>query len=139
MKNVFLIPTNEVSNLTDCHDNKLHLNDTRYLREYLYIYIINDERPKRHEYFINNENKVIKSSSDHTICNHKKIVLTNDPKLETVQQLTEEQLKEFVNNPCEFVEVEHDYLLWKKSEIEKLSDCYSVSFSREKIKQKEKS
>ena len=50
MKNLNLLPTDKPSRLSDCHDNKLHLDDVRYLKNYLNIYITSDEQFKDGEY-----------------------------------------------------------------------------------------
>ena len=46
MKNIHVLSTNKPSRLSDCHDNKLHLDDVRYLRNYKNIYITSDEEIK---------------------------------------------------------------------------------------------
>jgi hypothetical protein len=115
-KNIWLLPTNEPSRLSDCHNNKLHLDDVRYLRNYQNIYITSDENIKDCDWVINiftnkisfiyniiaynadNKNKII----------WKKIILTTDPTLiaDGIQPIPDEFLEWFIKNPsCEFVEV----------------------------------
>ena len=46
MKNIHVLSTNKPSRLSDCHDDRLHLDDVRYLRNYKNIYITSDEEIK---------------------------------------------------------------------------------------------
>lgn len=46
MKNLHILPTDKRSSLSNCHDNKLHLDDVRYLKDYQNICITNDEEIK---------------------------------------------------------------------------------------------
>jgi hypothetical protein len=52
MKNIHLIPTSQPSRLSDCHNNKLHLDDVKYLRNYQNIYITSDEEIKEGDWFL---------------------------------------------------------------------------------------
>jgi hypothetical protein len=68
----------------------------------------------------------------------KKIILTTDVDLiaDGVQAINDEFLEWFVKNPsCGNVEIETDYLLWKNSKKEKLSDCYKIIIPQEEPKQ----
>lgn len=158
-KNVFLIPTSEASRLIKNQNDKLLLTiQTLPLDSGLgcfpqYIYITNNEEIK-YCYVLTDLDKIVKINKDNEELwhqyNSKKIVLTNDPKLETVQQLTEEQLREFVNNPCEFVEVvkelrafdsQNRYVEYAMEKGDYVKSFYSVSLtpylSRENKKQTE--
>ena len=46
MKNIHLLPTPKPSRLSDCHNNKLYLDDVRYLKSYQNIYVTNLEEIK---------------------------------------------------------------------------------------------
>jgi hypothetical protein len=113
MKNFYILPSSEPSVLSDCHDNKLYLNDVRYLRNYQHIYITSvfEEIKNRDWVIYNNELQKsdgisFKSKVD------KKIILTTDPKLikDGVQKIDNEFLAWIIKNPtCEFVELDKNY------------------------------
>jgi hypothetical protein len=113
MKNVHVLPTDKPSRLSDCHNNKLHLDNVRYLRSYQNIYITNDELPKIDEWGINVKNNVIYKDKgfvptgyEEVYC--RKIILTTDQDLikDGVQAIDDEFLEWFVKNPsCEEVEI----------------------------------
>jgi hypothetical protein len=121
MKNLHLIKTDKPSRLfLNKMNNKLLLDSDTYSNlekilpnsKYQNIYITNDDRPKKYDYFISEKNEIIKSSNDHTICNHKKIILSTDEYLiaDRVQSIDDEFLQWFVNNSsCEFVEVKKGF------------------------------
>ena len=110
MKNIHVLPTDKPSRVA-YNFSKLILN-SKLLSPVLYktqhIYITSNDRPKRYDYFLNGKGKIIKSSSDHSICDHKKIILTTDQDLinDGVQSIDDEFLEWFIKNPsCEEVEV----------------------------------
>ncbi len=121
MKNVHILPTDKPSRLSDCHDNKLHLDDVRYLRNFQNIYITSDEEIKENDWYwlekiniIGSESGIYKSedkkiSKINTLtCNCKKIILTTDQDLiaDGVQAIPDEFLEWFVKNPkCEMVKI----------------------------------
>ena len=115
MKNLFLLKTEKPSRLSDCHDNKLHLDDVRYLRNYKNIYITSDEEIiGGKEWFLDlTDNSLFKNQTDKPMSKVlfpecKKIVLTTDQDLikDGVQAIDDEFLEWFVKNPnCEEVKV----------------------------------
>lgn len=143
MKNIFLIPTDNPSRIYVRNDVTPPFY-SNFQGEALNIYITNDEEIK------DGKNCIAFSSDDcegelETFNNFVKysrkplkVVLTSDPKLETVQQLTEEQLRDFVYNPCEFVEVQKHFGKEYVDELDGFGydiDYFSVSFPRENKKQ----
>lgn len=112
MKNIHILPTDKPSRLSDCHNNKLHLDDVRYLKNYLNIYITSDEEIKEGDWFLNKISmKPYKHIWDDYFNNigEEKIILTTDQDLikDGVQAIDDELLEWFVKNPsCESVEVE---------------------------------
>ncbi len=50
--NLWVIPTDKPSRLSDCHNNKLYLDDVRYLRNYKNIYITSNEEIKEGDWHI---------------------------------------------------------------------------------------
>jgi hypothetical protein len=116
MKNIHVLPTDKPSRLSDCHNNKLHLDDVRYLRNYQNIYITSDEEIKDGEYCITKTNEVIKFKKSYTQgFLYKKIILTTDQDLikDGVQAIDDEFLEWFVTNanesgvPFDRCEVKH--------------------------------
>ena len=124
MKNIHILSTEKPSRLSDCHDNKLHLDDVRYLRNYKNIYITSDEEIKEGDWVVFNELEIVKctyskngeflfsepltSSSNHHFSYFKKIILTTDQDLieDGVQPIPDEFLEWFVkNSSCERVKV----------------------------------
>jgi hypothetical protein len=116
-KNIWLLPTNEPSRLSDCHNNKLHLDDVRYLRNYQNIYITSDEEIKEGDWVfqecLNMPHRLIKADTENVkVLNDlnkcKKIILTTDQDLinDGVQPIPDEFLEWFVKNPsCEDIEI----------------------------------
>jgi len=107
------------------------------------IYITSDEEIKEGDSYIRIDTglffKSLKGSNPNIIKKYcKKIILTTDTELikDGVQAIDDEFLEWFVKNPsCEWVEVKNDYLLWKNSEKEKLSDCNKIIIPKEEQKQ----
>jgi hypothetical protein len=63
MKNIHILSTDKPSRLSDCHDNKLHLDDTKYLKKYQNIYITSDEEIKDENWVITpNPHKTFRKS-----------------------------------------------------------------------------
>jgi len=138
MKNIHVLPTDKPSrlwmtklgNLTRCHDIK---PIKEALGNNVNIYITSDEKIKEgdwcHDIFLQaifQANSFMGTKTKNTA---KKIILTTDQDLikDGVQAIDDDFLEWFVKNPsCERVEVENDYLLWRNSEKEKLSDCYKI-------------
>lgn len=120
MKNIFLIPTQEESNLY-VYNNKLIFAGYVTTRKHLaidnrFIYITDDSEIKTNDYYINYSNKPYVNCSGSTkfeglYDNCSKIIATNDLGLihTGVQQLTKEQLQEYVINPVDSVEVKSIY------------------------------
>ena len=135
MKNIHVLPTDKPSRLSDCHDNKLYLDDVRYLKNYQNIYITSDEEIKDGEYGVclnliregfKSHQAVFKMDSEQRQAMEDlggqvkaevfKVVLTTDQDLikDGVQPIPDEFLEWFVKNPsCEFVDVEHSYVAIK--------------------------
>ena len=53
---VVMLTMKDVTNIIKDHDNKLSYNDTRYLKEYQHLYIVNNDKIKIGDYYINNGN-----------------------------------------------------------------------------------
>lgn len=131
-KNCWLIPTQEQSNLIlDKENNNLFFTTSKNIPlEYQFIYITDNseiEVNNNHVIWIGKDNipylkKVLerrgytKNAFEFLCKGHKfdawydadklkKVILTNDPNLKNVQQLTEEQLIEYVSNPVDCCEV----------------------------------
>jgi hypothetical protein len=154
MKNIFLLPTDQPSSLVfeqRAFERPLLLKSEplsitkdsigQLIHEPQHIYITSSENIKEGDWVLYN-NKIVrqvdktfnKPGFDWNVLNCKKILLTTDPTLiaDGVQEISEEFLEWFIKNPtCEFVEVKTDYLLWKKSDKEKLSDCYKITIPQE--------
>jgi hypothetical protein len=117
MKNVHILPTDKPSRLSDCHNNKLHLDDVRYLRNYQNIYITSNEEIKEGDWIYNIVQKTIFKADKSflkliggTLLTNQKIILTTDQDLikDGVQAIDDEFLEWFVKNQsCEEVEVKH--------------------------------
>ena len=111
MKNIHILSTEKPSRLSDCHDNKLHLDDVRYLRNYKNIYITSDEEIKDGDYYYDNIVLQVRQWKSFMIYNnvqHFKIILTTDQDLieDGVQPIPDEFLEWFVkNSSCERVKV----------------------------------
>ena len=121
MKNLFLLKTEKPSRLSDCHDNKLHLDDVRYLRNYKNIYITSDVEIKEGDWCYDSYGKQILQFNNRVgvlLANQQKerhgnksffkIILTTDQDLikDGVQAIGDEFLEWFVKNPnCEEVKV----------------------------------
>jgi hypothetical protein len=122
MKKIHVLPTDKLSRLSDCHNNKLHLDDVRYLRNYQNIYITSDEEIKEGDWClpfynykvdVTEEYPIYKMKNGDFYSQDKKIILTTDQDLikDGVQAIDDEFLEWFVKNPsCEFVEVMNDTL-----------------------------
>jgi len=148
MKNIFLLPTYQPSRLAiqlDCKPkynlqlSKIENNWTDNW-EKQHIYITSDEEIKEGDWCLGMDGifqyKGKVNLPDVEL--PKKVILTTDPTLiaDGVQSIDDEFLKWFIENPtCEFVEVTNDYLLWKKSDKEKLSDCVKIIIPQEEPKQ----
>ena len=126
-KNLWLIKTDKQSIISDCHDNKLHLDDVRYLRHFLNIYITCDEEIKEGDWWLyicpingldygDNENQIVKNNLPnswfeklHDKSNYKKIILTTDKDLikDSVQAIADYGFLEWFvkNKSCEDVEI----------------------------------
>jgi len=112
MKNIHILPTDKPSRLSDCHDNKIHLDDVRYLRNYQNIYITNDDEIKMDEPYLGSDNNIYYLCEGGVNYNGKKIILTTDQELidEGVQPIDDEFLEWFVKNPsCEYVMVQKGF------------------------------
>ncbi len=132
MKNIHILPTDKPSRLSDCHNNKLHLNDVKYLRSYKNIYITSDEEIKEGDYmlltyehshgrvrkchYIYEEQLMIDPKEDigFGFCKRQevyKIIITTDQDLinDGVQVIDDEFLQWIVKNPsCEEVIVDKE-------------------------------
>ena len=101
MKNIHVLSTNKPSRLSDCHDDRLHLDDVRYLRNYKNIYITSDEEIiGGKEWFLDlTDNSLFKNQTDKPMSKVlfpecKKIVLTTDQNLinDGIEQISEDTL-----------------------------------------------
>lgn len=121
MKNIHILPTDKPSNVViSTIDGKLKLNnnindDVEYHGENQYTYITNNEEIKEGDWFLTDDRRVEKFTSD---CRarewHKKIILTTDLDLikEGVQKINDNFLEWFVKNPsCEFVKIENTHFV----------------------------
>ena len=105
MKNIHVLSTNKPSRLSDCHDDRLHLDDVRYLRNYKNIYITSDEEIiGGKEWFLDlTDNSLFKNQTDKPMSKVlfpecKKIVLTTDQNLinDGIEQISEDTLLKIV-------------------------------------------
>lgn len=134
MKNIYLSPTDKPSRLFIIDKSKMFLSEPPYLSfskvggrvhkiedSELYqpqnIYITNDEEIKEGDwtYFISTNEivKVPKGGFKGKVC--KKIILTTDQSLDSVQSINDTFLEWFVKNPsCEEVEVVSEKRHWKE-------------------------
>ncbi len=100
-KNIFVIPTDKPSRLSDCHDSKLHFDDVRYLRNYKNIYITNNDYIGL-SYYLDGDlvRKGVIDDKDYWEVrkDYKKIILTTDPKLikDGVQSIPDEFIQWFI-------------------------------------------
>ena len=147
MKNIFLLPTVQPSRLAiqlDCKPiynlqlSKIENNWTDNW-EIQHIYITSDKKIEKGDWCYSIRDKCINRCENpipalEEALQYKVIILTTDPTLiaDGIQEIDDEFLEWFVKNPtCDFVEVKTDYLLWKKSDKEKLSDCYKITIPQE--------
>ena len=111
MKNIYIVPTEKPSRLSDCHDNKLHLDDVRYLRNYQNIYITSDNADiNENDYIITKDGRLVEVSYllSKDLEGASKIILTTDQDLikDGVWGIEDGFLEWFVKNPtCEYVEL----------------------------------
>ncbi len=127
MENIYLITTEKPSLLY------LNTKSNQLCRSYSvtsqggwvsnrHIYITSEEEVKDGCYVIEDYGGVVYGPVDKEsiIKNPKKIILTTDPDLITdgVQEIPEEFLEYLVKNPsCEWVEVDHERVLWEDGRI----------------------
>ncbi len=146
MKNIHVLPTEKPSRLSDSHNNKLYLNDVRYLRNYKHIYITSDEEIKEGDWVIDDENDILEVieiernqglarsvNFTYVLESCKKIILTTDQDLikDGVQAIDDEFLEWFVkNSSCERVEVVLDDTSFVISDI-----IYKIIIPKEEPKQ----
>jgi len=165
MKNIHLIPTEKPSRLwiNNLLQGKLELSKEvlKGSNTAQHICISNDEEIREGDWVFDSTNyglihkvwevtkthfsfkdslhvRGLKSRNRNLKIHFKKIILTTDPELiaDGVQAIDDTFLEWFVKNPsCESVEVRNDYLLWKNSDKEKLSDCYKIIIPKEEPKQ----
>jgi len=123
MKNIHVLPTEKPSRLSDCHDNKLYLDDVRYLRNYKNIYITSNEEIKEGDYFmgfaVTNKKPYISCASEYKARKKEKgkIILTTDQDLikDGIQAIDDDFLEWFVSKandsgkPIDIVGVEEVY------------------------------
>jgi hypothetical protein len=147
MKNIHVLPTDKPSRLSDCHNNKLHLDDVRYLRNYQNIYITNDETIKEGDWILVPSTNgtdyfdwsgCIPKKAESNYAPNKfvwKIILTTDQDLIKygVQEIPDEFLEWFVKNPCESIKIEKG---WRRFDV-KLGylDRYKIIIPKEEPKQ----
>lgn len=134
MKNVFLITREEPRRYTGGNLSTFSAICSIMPTETVaYIYITNNDDVKAGNYYYNfRTNSVQKRSAGTNNESYKeepKVILTNDPKLEKVQQLKDLEVEYLVDNPCEFVEYDAKYNRGNGKTY------YSIIFSREKQKQ----
>ena len=115
-------------------DNKIYItsNEGLVLNDYHFNSKYGDEPQKTNQRDIDSR-KYWEEESYYI----QKIILTTDQDLikDGVQAISDEFLEWFAKNPsCEEVKIENDYLLWKTSEIEKLSDCYKIIIPKQEPK-----
>lgn len=114
MKNIHILQTPNPSRLSDCHNDKLHLDDVRYLRSYQNIYITSNDKFIKDEYVTDGLEvmkatpKLVDAQGLVNRRNWMKVVLTTDLDLikDGVQSIPDEFLEWFFKNRnCERVEV----------------------------------
>ncbi len=112
MKNIFLIPTQEESNLQLNKHNKLFTSfDTKKYKdcENQFVYITDNSEIEVGNTYYNYKTKTVQhrtqGTDNESYLGFLKVILTNNPNLKNVQQIAEEQLQEYVANPVNSVEV----------------------------------
>lgn len=145
MKNIFLIPTQEESNLTkiwsDIEKTKYTLklgaevNDS--FKEYQFIYITNDEKIVLNDSVYDKHRNVVLQAVDKdnvdffnlTPSRYKKIVLSNDSSID-VQQVSSSFLTFFAENEPEYVEVVSEIKAFDKDGFCVSSAIYSTDYTK---------
>jgi hypothetical protein len=163
MKNIHVLPTDKLSKL-HTYKGILNLAAGEFVSptivkndlSNLNIYITNDEKIKEGDWYLNIEEKngiknpfyeklykanySIKSVNTDYRHNLKKIILTTDQDLHSVQAIDDEFLKWFVKNPsCESVEIENTCLEIKVCDCAMNENClkpgYKIIIPQEESKQ----
>jgi murein DD-endopeptidase MepM/ murein hydrolase activator NlpD len=143
MKNIHILPTDKPSRLSILGSGKLDfgpefISSSNSKAQHIYITSDEEIKERRLRFIMDNRERMcglihqVSVVLDSKIC--PEIILTTDQDLIKygVQAIDDEFLEWFVKNPsCEQVEVQNDYLLWKNSEKEKLSDCYKIIIPKE--------
>ena len=152
MRNIYILPTDKPSRLSNCHNNKLHLNDVRYLKNYQHIYITSDKEINQQTkpcWCINtikntwNEDLIYYQGAmpKYHFVGFKKIILTTDPDIIKygIQAIPDDFLEWFVKNPsCKEVKLNKIYSDYGETDIFDLV-CTSHSFEYKIIIPKEES
>ncbi len=123
MKNIFLLPTDQLTSVLYGKDDKYKLANSIMSMDWFissagykpkHIYITSDEEIEEGDWGVDDENVLTKFCThfaihSQTYFNYQKVVLTTDPKLiaEGVQSIDDEFLEWFVkNSSCEFVVID---------------------------------
>lgn len=147
MKNLYLLPTGKESKLFENVDNGTFAFSKEAIRwrgeQFLnyHLYIISDEIPTEGDALMRTDISrvfcTLKGANPSIVQKYcRKIILTTDPSLVGVQQIDEEFLKWFVQNPKrEWVEVKKDYLAGyyipqKQETLEEAAKNYSIGWGQ---------
>jgi hypothetical protein len=118
MRNIYILPTDKPSRL-HTYKGVLNLAAAEFVAPTivknnlinLNIYITNDVEIKEGDFFLHPDNTVERASRNLDGRGVKKIILTTDPSLDSVQAIDDEFLEWFVMNPiCEKIEIKTRYL-----------------------------
>jgi hypothetical protein len=162
MKNIHLIETTKESNIYKCRfKGKVIHNKSVDIEHYFengfdpqFVYITNNDKIEKEDWYLKeNTNSATqrKYTTNNLYKGDKKIILTNNPNLKNVQQLTEEELQLLVDNFSDSVEVDsvykqqlncckevcefkqcHSFFECKYVDEDDLSKIYSLVFSPKK-------
>lgn len=145
-KNIFLVETEKETNLVRVWSDiekttftlKVNTEVNDSYKEYISVYITNDEKIKDGDWFLKDDKPVRKSGNiSHYAISEPKIVLTNNNYLVTdgVQEISSEFLSFYAENTIDYVEVVKENF-WVSSKVydqpDKLSSRYILNFSPKK-------
>jgi hypothetical protein len=149
MKNIHILPTDQPSRLIKNNNNQLILTiqtlpkDVEISCYPQHLYITSNEEIKEGYYLFNNCYYKYPSTLGEPPIGSKKIILTTDQSLDSVQAIDDKFLEWFVKNPtCEKVDVENNKCLVKRGNCdcsERDIDCqclgYEIIIPKEEPKQ----
>jgi len=147
MKNIYILPTENSSRLSNNKDGVLELHRLQWRKNTQNIYITSDEEIKNGDYVIVNgllmftqdKTEVEINAINQKNNNINKIILTTDPDLiaDGIQAITDEFLEWFVKNPsCESIDVVTHYPTIDDEGDNSLSkQYYTLTIPKEEPKQ----